>query len=64
MSSLVSSCGHCRHRHICLPIAVNVDALQALDAIVEHQDPIQAGKPLFASGETFTSFIRHSFRLH
>lgn len=50
-----TSCGNCRLAQICLPIALEADDIDKLDAIIQRGRPLRAGDHVYRAGDAFTS---------
>lgn len=49
------SCGNCRLASICLPLALESDDIEQLDAIIQRSKPLQKGQHLYREGDDFQS---------
>lgn len=49
------SCDTCRMRVMCLPAALDLDHLDALEGIIEHRLPVQSGEHIYLQNQPFTS---------
>ncbi len=49
------SCGNCRLASICLPLALESDDIDQLDAIIQRSKPLQKGQHLYREGDDFQS---------
>jgi CRP/FNR family transcriptional regulator len=49
------ACGECSLNEICLPVGVDADDLDRLDAIIDRKRPLARGDHLFRNGERFRS---------
>ena len=47
------ACGECSLNEICLPVGVDADDLDRLDAIIDRKRPLARGDHLFRNGERF-----------
>lgn len=48
-----TSCNNCRLSPVCLPLSLNRDDIDRLDAIVQRRQPLQAGDMLYRAGDPF-----------
>lgn len=55
-SFIKPSCTECNLKGLCLPIAMDLKALEKVDQIVQRGRPLQAGAHLYSAGEEFHSF--------
>lgn len=57
------ACSTCNLRELCMPIGLNNDEMQRLDAVVAKRRRVKQGEHLFSSGDHFTSLyaIRTGF---
>jgi CRP/FNR family transcriptional regulator len=49
------SCGNCRLNSICLPLALESDDIEQLDAIIQRSKPLQKSQHLYREGDEFQS---------
>ncbi len=49
------NCGNCRLNSICLPLALESDDIDQLDAIIQRSKPLQKNQHLYREGEGFKS---------
>jgi CRP/FNR family transcriptional regulator len=49
------SCSNCRLGTICLPLALETDAIEQLDEIIQRGRPLQKGDHLYREGDDFKS---------
>ncbi len=49
------SCGNCRLTSICLPLALEHDDIEQLDAIIQRSKPLQKNQHLYREGDDFQS---------
>lgn len=57
------ACSNCNLRELCMPVGLNKQQMQRIDAIVATRRKIKRGESLFRTGDTFTSLyaIRTGF---
>lgn len=57
------ACSNCNLRELCMPIGLDTDEMQKLDAVVAKRRRVKQGENLFSSGDHFTSLyaIRTGF---
>lgn len=61
--SIKIACSNCNLRELCMPIGLDAEELNRLDALVATRRPVKRGAALFHNGEKFTSLyaIRTGF---
>ncbi|ATX76161.1 MULTISPECIES: fumarate/nitrate reduction transcriptional regulator Fnr [Reinekea] len=52
---LTTACKNCSLHPLCLPLALSVDQMDSLDAIIKRGRPLQKGEHLFYQGDEFKS---------
>jgi CRP/FNR family transcriptional regulator, anaerobic regulatory protein len=53
IAQLRSTCRSCSLRDLCLPLGLDADDMQKLEAVVHTRGPIRAGEHLFREGDAF-----------
>ena len=57
LQSIKVACSSCNLRELCLPMGLNSEEIDKLDAVISTRRRIKRGSALFSTGDKFTSLF-------